>query len=289
MKIFVLGPAGTNGHEVARTLIARTDSFFGRRQPEVIFCDSNEQVMSEAATNKGHGLIPIENSTGGLVSEVIGWWLNNPENRRVQVIGEYQLPITHDLLVHPTITEVSQLTAVLSHPQALKQCANSLSRLGLNSRLPANSTAGAAEKIAEDEACRTTGVLATKFAAQVYGLKVLHSSVQDSSENATRFHVLAPWQVAPTGCDRTAVIFSVPNEAGALVKALFCISLGDVNMSCVHSIPLGAPGKYAHYVEFDCHVQDEAGRGVIARLSTVTRSFHVLGSFPQNTPNTRSL
>jgi prephenate dehydratase len=124
----------------------------------------------------------------------------------------------------------------------------------------------------------TVGVIASKLAAEVYGLKILHPRIVEGvSQNTTRFHVLGPRGVYPTGTDRTAIIFETPDVSGALVDVLSAIRPGGVNLS---SIPIG-PDKFAFYCEFDRHAESVTGQKIIKRLHTLTSRLIVLGSFPQ--------
>lgn len=285
MKLFVLGPAGTNGHEVAKRMVLSKPGDWSFDQIDLEFCVTNVEILKSAQHQAGLGVVPIENSTAGLVGDVIkGYWLKQPKRPLLSVIGEFQLPVEHYLLVRQNISHVSQLTAVMSHQQALDQCSGNLTRLGINVRIPAKSTAGAARDVATDDRLATTGALASRFAADTYGLKILEPSLEDYSDNATRFHVVSGSLTNPTGCDRTAIIFWVPNKPNALVSALLCISMGGINMTSTHSIPLGSPGEFAFYVEFECHQNDSDGRGVFSRLRTITHEIMVLGSFPRNIP-----
>lgn len=288
MNFFVLGPAGTNGHEAARLVLSsELQQFqFGATSYEIAYCGRNPDILRQAEQEESLGVVPIENSSAGLVADVVkGYWLKVLGEPTLNVIGEIQLPIEHHLLVHPSVSDIAELTSVMSHPQALEQCAMSLSGLGLDRRTPASSTAGAAQYVSQDETFRTVGALASRFAAETYGLKVLRDNLQDSIGNATRFHIVGPRPMAPTGNDRTALIFWVPNEPGALVNMLECIRMGRVNMTTVHSIPLGSPGEYAFYVEFECHQFDTAGQRVFQRLRSLTDRLLILGSFPRNIPD----
>jgi prephenate dehydratase len=287
MKLYCLGPKGTNGHEAALRVkpMLRTGI-----DTTIEFCDRNEEILLRAAEDQCCGVVPIENSTAGLVSEVVRYWLNlNLFKRKLWAVGEIQLPIEHHLLVQQNIHDSSELNFVYSHPQAIAQCSKRLTQLNLQNRtVPEKSTANAAEHVSINaDVPARVAALASRLAAETYGLKILVENMQDSSDNATRFHVVGPWMPRQSGCDRTAMIF-MPIESeksGVLANALWAIAASHVNMSSIHSIPLGQPGKYGFYCEFDCHVESDEGVRIVRRLETLTEKIIVLGSYPRTISN----
>lgn len=285
MKIITLGPAGTYGHEATEIALKLICSEYVG--PATInFVARNVEILNGVAQMHCLGIAPIENSTEGLVNEIIkGFWLRRASNvLRVQayVVGEVQIPIRHQLLAHPSISRIEELTAVASHTQALGQCKENLDQLGLMIRNPANSTAAAAQSVANDPAFRTTGAIASRFAGKVYGLKVLYENLEDSSGNTTRFHIVGS---APnrkiTENDRTALLFWIPNKPRSLLNALWSIGTEEVNISSILSIPLGSQSQYSFYCEFDCHTETDVGRKILERMGTVVDRFFILGSYPQ--------
>lgn len=285
LKIAALGPAGTNGHEAA--LIA-SKRLFGNNEPEIVFCDRNPDVLRMVAEQKIHGVVPVENSAEGLVGEVVkGFWI--PESQkgnghRLYAIGEIHLPIEHCLLAQPDLKKVEHVMEVISHTQALGQCAGNLDRLEINRRIPERSTAFAAKRVSESLNLKTSAALASRFAAETYNLRILRTHMEDSAGNATRFHIVGPDMYEETGEDRTAMLLRVKNEPRSLQNALWAIGLLGVNLTSIHSIALGVPGLYAFYCEFDAHMRSKVGKQIEACLPFVTESVYVLGSYPQSAP-----
>lgn len=291
MKLYALGPKGTNGHHVAQIAI---DSFkqhhpyicypYLNRPINLEFSQRNQDVLSVVCAEGHLGVVPIENSEEGLVSDVIkGFWLSSQDVARVCVIGEIELPIQHCLLAHPD-ADVAGITQVMSHPQALGQCSTYLDTyLPSCNRIPVSSTAQAARMVSESKYPHTSIAIASLFAAEVYGLKIVVQGVENTPHNATRFHIVAPAKGAMSVelHNRTALIFETPDVSGALVAALNTISVGGVNLSSIHSISLGTPGRFAFYCEFDRHQNDLVGSAILTRLKTLTNRLIVLGSFPQ--------
>lgn len=276
MKIAALGPDGTNGHQAALTTLTRMGL---KGTDNIVLCDTHAEVFLQAS--KGSlGVVPVENSSEGLVADTRSFWLRQRDNPAFSVIGELCLPIQHCLLVRPGVSSET-ITAVTSHPQALGQCRECLAQMGLTETVLAKSTAHAAALVASDDRYATTAALASPLAAQVYGLDTLRSHMEDSHENETRFHVLGPTQPEPTSSDRTAAICWIENENGTLARIATIISEQSVGISSFHSLPLGRSGEYAFYLEFGEHVRSERGGHILANLKQASARVLVLGSYPQ--------
>lgn len=287
MKIFALGPIGTNGHEAACLALHKS----GVAKPEVAIeqiqlCDSHDEVFQNAVEEKGYAVVPIENSTSGLIADTIrGFWLRCGLQPAITVLGEISLPIEHALVKRYTNTKTfCGNMPVLSHPQALSQCRGSLQRLGLANLVPTSSTAKAGALVAHDDQHAHSAALVSPFAAERYGLKVFDSHMEDMSGNTTRFHVLGYGERAVEDNCKTALIFWTENKPRAMANAVWAISADGADMSSFHSLPLGTPGKFAFYVEFNEHMKGVNGRRIMNRLKTVTSRILRLGSFPNVIP-----
>lgn len=286
-KIAALGPAGTNGHQAA-VLAQALLKERGIEVPEVWFQSRNEEILAVTAVmgSKGcFGVVPIENASAGLIREIVDHWLFEAELKyraELFVIGEIHLPIHHNLLVHPSIRNVHEIRSVMSHPQALAQCAGRLNGMGLSSTIPSASTAGAAKQVASDPGMKNTAAVASAFAGEYYELKVMEVNLEDYPGNATRFHVLGPEPMGPTGSDRTAVIFRLPNKPGVLSAVFQAVASEMINMSSVHSIPLGFMNGFAFYIELDCHMDTKEGRAIQNKLKLHTVDPIILGSYPRS-------
>ena len=272
-KIAVLGPQGTNGHEVARNVMHVMCE-------DIVFCKRNEDILELCARGECAGVVPIENSSRGLVREAVDFWMSHMDlPLPFSVMGEAQIPIAHSLLVSSKCADVRSVRVVKSHPQALGQCSKIIAELGAQTA-PTSSTAEAAREVSVDN-LSDTAAIASSFAAEVYGLVVARTKIQDHSGNATRFHILGSETPGVTGNDRTAVIFELPNRRGTLASVLIPIGSLGANLSSIHSIPLGNPGVYAFYAEFDLHQDSAEGRKILACMRTLCNRVRVLGSYPQ--------
>ena len=273
MNIIALGPEGTNGHSVALRAQAL---YTADSSASIEFVDTNDGVLKRVGQGLDLGVVPIENGWEGWVREVVRYWLGT--GKKPCVIGEVHVPIVHQLLAHPSVTDISQIRAVISHPQALGQCMGMLESFGIAETIAEKSTALAAKKVASGELKPDVAALAAPIAGQVYGLNVLKNHMEDDRENTTRFHVVGAKPRLPSGNDKTALLFFTQNKPRALVSALGCI---ETNMLTIHSIPRGQIGVFAFYVEFDGHMLDTEGRNTMKRLEKVTDNRIVLGSFPK--------
>lgn len=270
---YVLGPEGTNSHEAAIT--------FTRHLPgvEIVFRERNIDALRSASADGSYAVVPIENASAGLVNEVVkGFWLEQGDRCPLHVIREVTFPISHHLLVRNDAAPLHEIRTVVSHPQALAQCGECIDERGWIT-LPAASTAEAARLLASDVARRDATAIASRFAAERYGLNILREHIEDSPGNATRFHLVGPNGAPPSGHDKTIVVFQLPDVPGALLRVLQIIGGVGVNMSSLHSIPLGSPGDVAFYCELDCHADDERGRPIIAGISTFVPSLRILGAY----------
>jgi len=176
-------------------------------------------------------MIPVENSTAGRVADIHTLLPTSSLN----IIGEYFLPIRHQLLGLPGAS-VEGLRTVHSHPQALGQCRETLRKLGLTA-VPALDTAGAAREVAQ-WGDPSKGALASMLAAEAYGLEVLEPDVEDTDHNTTRFIILSaqPLRAAVgIGPIVTTFVFAVRNLPAALYKALGGFATNGVNMTKLES------------------------------------------------------
>jgi prephenate dehydratase len=213
-------------------------------------------------------MIPVENSTAGRVAD-IHYLL--PQSK-VNIIGEYFLPIRHQLLGLPG-ARLEQLTAAHSHPQALDQCRQSLRELGLTAVVAAD-TAGSAREIAE-LGDPTQAAIASRLAAEAYGLEILREDIEDEDHNTTRFIILSPEQLraAPgIGPIVTTFVFRVRNIPAALYKALGGFATNGINMTKLESYMVS--GQFIA-TQFLADIEGHPDEGHVAR------AFEELGFFAE--------
>ncbi|KAK6163260.1 hypothetical protein DH2020_000124 [Rehmannia glutinosa] len=254
-------------------------------------------------------VLPIENSLGGSIHRNYDLLLRH----RLHIVGEVKLAIRHCLLANHGI-KVEDLKRVLSHPQALAQCENTLTKLGLV-REAVDDTAGAAKHVAFHK-LKDAGAVASMTAAKIYGLDVLAQDIQDDSDNVTRFLMLAREPIIP-GTDKpfkvpdilspstysfilsfmyqTSVVFSLDEGPGMLFKALAVFAMRNINLTKIESRPLQKRAlqtpddsatvfpkyfPYLFYVDFEASMADERAQNALGHLKEFATFMRVLGSYP---------
>jgi chorismate mutase/prephenate dehydratase len=173
-----------------------------------------------------------------------------------------------------------RIEKVYSHPQVLGQCRQWLQReMSGVDLIPVASTARAAELAAREE---NTAALASHLAAEIYGLNILESDVQDMSGNTTRFLVLGNQFGGPTGEDKTSLLFAVQHRAGALYSALESFKKFGLNMTKIESRPSRSKAwEYFFFVDVEGHAEDEQVKTTLADLTGHCAVLTILGSYPR--------
>ena len=241
------------------------------------FEDVFEAVSEAHAT---HGMLPIENSLAGSIHRNYDLLLRN----ELYIVGEYFLRVSHCLMALPGV-KLNEIRRVFSHPQALAQCEGSLARMNLEPMAAAD-TAGSARAL-HDNGDRHTAALASRRAAQVYGLEVLRDRMEDNPANYTRFLLLAcqPFPVDSPEQNRykTSIVFSLKNQPGVLFKALSVFALRDVDLTKIESRPIpGKPWEYLFYIDFIGHAASGSCQRALDHLSEFATFLRRLGSYPRD-------
>ncbi len=183
----------------------------------------------------------------------------------------------HCLIGFPGVT-LTEIKRVISHPQALGQCAGYLRELGVKTE-PVYDTAGSV-KMLKESGERTTAAIASKRAAEIYEMQILQESIEDNPENYTRFLEIAPDAVKPAGEAKTSIVFTLKNTPGALFKALSVFALRDIDLTKIKSRPLaGKPWEYLFYIDFIGAIGDEPVKRALDHLGEYALMLRVLGSY----------
>jgi prephenate dehydratase len=245
-------------------------------------CRTFEDVFAAVSAMRAtHGMLPIENSLAGSIHRNYDLLLRND----LQIVGEYFLRVSHCLLALPGV-KPEEIRRVYSHPQALAQCEGNLARLQLEPVVAAD-TAGSARELREN-GDRHAASLASRRAAQVYGLEVLQERMEDNPANYTRFLLLAcqPYQVNNPKPERykTSIVFSLKNQPGALFKALSVFALRDIDLTKIESRPIpGKPWEYLFYIDFIGHAAANPCQRALDHLNEFATFLRPLGSYPRDT------
>lgn len=267
LKVAYFGPEASFTHIAARQQFGHSTQFVPERSISDVFED----------VERGHadyGVMPIENSTEGVVTHTLDMFLDS----ELTICAEVVLEVVHNLL--SVEGELGKVKRVYSHPQALAQCRNWLRKnlAGINVH-EAASTSEAARMAAVD---RDAAAIASEFAGDYYGLKVIARHIEDMARNYTRFFVIGREKGQRSGRDTTAVVFSVKDRPGILYDALGHFAKRGVNLSKIESRPLrGRAWEYVFFVEMDGHVTDAIVAQALKALEDDCVFIKVLGSYPK--------
>lgn len=231
-----------------------------------------------------HGVVPIENSIAGSINEVYD--LLRQYDLYIQ--GERVLAVHHCLMALPG-QKLADIRRVISHPRALEQCENWLREAGLEA-VAEYDTAGSARIIAERQ-LRGVAAIASRRAADIYGLEVLADGIQDVPDNYTRFVVLGRTPAPATGEPaKTSLVMSAAHQPGSLWRCLGCFASRGINLLKLESRPVkNRPWEYVFYLDLEGHRDDPQVAEALAEMAAHTTFVKVLGSFPRDSQNGRGL
>ncbi len=222
-------------------------------------------------------LLPIENTTAGSINDTYDL-LNE---KALYIIGEEVLHINHCLMA-PEDVQIGNIRRILSHPQAIAQCSRFLTSLPRCHVESYFDTAMAARKV-RDDADLSQAAIASSYAAEIYGLKILKRDLANQKENYTRFVIV---NKEPLKCDpqlncKTSLIFATIDEKGALLKCLNLLGDSGINMTKLESRPrIGHPWQFLFYLDIEGNQDDPRISDALQKLTKKAQYFKVLGSYP---------
>jgi chorismate mutase / prephenate dehydratase len=269
LRIAFFGSAGTFTHRAAETAArVRFGSFVDYVPTRTV-----QEVFELAERGEtDYGVVPVENSTEGSVGQTLDMFMDS----HLKICSEIFLRITQHLIGRGPL---SAITRVYSHPQALAQC-----RRWLNASLPtaelveSATTAAAVEHAAGDSSAAAIG---SEEAAARYGVPILARGIQDQAHNTTRFLLLGREIGARSGHDKTSVLFSVRDRAGALYDVLSVFARRSINLTRIESRPSQRqPWEYVFFADFVGHPQDEAVAQALSEMHDACTMVKVLGAWP---------
>jgi len=269
LKVAYLGPEGTFTQTAVLT-------HFGHSVRALPLSSIDEVFHEVEAATADFGVVPIENSTEGTVNNTLDRFLTSP----LKICGEVELRIHHCLM--GKMSALEDIKRICSHPQALAQCRAWLEEhLPDLEQVPVSSNAEGARR-ARDE--RGTAAIAGDTAAEVYGLKILASQIEDRPDNTTRFFVLGRKLFAPSGEDRTTLLVSTTrvDASGALFRLLQPLAKHRISMTRIESRP-SRRGKwdYVFFIDIEGHAEEKNVARALAALKQQASLFRLLGSYPR--------
>ncbi|MCI8572027.1 MAG: prephenate dehydratase [Lachnospiraceae bacterium] len=218
-------------------------------------------------------VLPIENSTAGIVSEIYDL-LVEFEN---YIVGEQIIKIEHCLMAVPG-TALEDIRTVYSHPQSLMQSARFLNDFGWQ-QISMQNNAFAARKVAQDKDKHSAAV-AGEYAAELYGLEVLKKGVNQSSTNSTRFIIVTNQRIFLKSAKKVSICFEVPHESGSLYHMLSHFIYNNLNMNKIESRPIeGRNWEYRFFIDFDGNLSDSAVKNALRGLREEARNMRILGNY----------
>ena len=268
VKVAFLGPEGTFTQEAAL-------KHFGDSAISVPMAAIDEVFRDVLAGSCHYGVVPVENSTEGVISHTLDSFIDSS----LKICGEVELRIHQNLLIGPN-TNKDNITRVYSHAQSLAQC-----RQWLNSHLPnvervaVSSNAEAAKRVQGEW---NSAAIAGDMSCQLYGLEKLNDKIEDNPDNSTRFLIIGREEVPPSGDDRTSIVVSVQNKTGALHDLLEPFRRNNVDMTRLESRPSrSSKWSYVFFIDFAGHINDAPVAAVLEELSSGVADLKVLGSYPR--------
>jgi prephenate dehydratase len=266
MRIAYQGEPGAFSEAAAR----RVD-----HDANLVPCRSFEEVFDSVERGpSGYGVLPIENSIGGSIHRNYDLLLSH----EIPIVGEVELPVVHHLLALPGAT-LAGLKRVYSHPQGLAQCERFLRTLKGVEVIATYDTAGSAKMVA-DAGATDAAAIASARAGEVFGLAALASGIQDFDDNITRFIVIGRRPLKNTVADKTTIVFTVPNEPGALFKALSVFALRGVDLTKLESRPIpGRPWEYLFYADLAAARDNLTCARALSHLAEFAPTLRILGSY----------
>jgi prephenate dehydratase len=268
-RIVFQGEPGANSHLAIRE--AYPDC-------EAVPCATFEDAFAAiTAGDADLGMIPIENSVAGRVADIH----HLMPDSGLHIVAEHFMPVRHQLLA-PRGATLADIKTVESHVHALGQCRKIIRRLGIKAVVAAD-TAGSAREVAQI-GDKTRAAIATRLAAEIYGLDILAADIEDEAHNTTRFIVLsrdAAWAKAGVGPVVTTFLFRVRNVPAALYKALGGFATNGVNMSKLESYMVeGNFFATQFYADVDGHPEDRNLVLALEELAFFSKEMKILGVYP---------
>ena len=268
LQVAYLGPAGT----FTQAAVHRHFGHGVRTSP----FGAIDQVFREVEAGAAHyGVVPVENSTEGVVTHTLDSFVGSP----LRICGEVTLRIHHCLFARGVVME--EVRKVYSHQQSLAQCRDWLDvHLPGRERIGVSSNAEAARRAAAEP---RAGAVAGRAAGELYELDLLAANIEDAPNNTTRFLVIGHRSVPPTGDDKTSLLVSGTNRAGLLHDLLRPLAGHGLSMTRLESRPArrGQLWEYVFFIDIEGHGEDPAVSAALAEMRQSASLLKVLGSYPR--------
>lgn len=266
LTVAYLGPEGTFTQQAALKQFGHSVN--------ILALNAIDEVFREVESGNAHfGVVPVENSTEGVISHTLDTFMRSD----LKICGEVQLRVHHHLLSQHG--DIQAIRKIVSHQQSLAQCREWLdANLPNVERIAVSSNAEAARIAAEE---KKVAAIAGESAAMIYALNTLASNIEDEPDNTTRFLVVGQLETEPSGDDKTSLLLSGKNKPGALHDLLAILAKHGINMTRIESRPSRqAAWEYVFFLDLQGHAEDDDVKKALAELKSDAALFKLLGSYP---------
>lgn len=268
IKVAYLGPEGTFTQQAAL-------KHFGHSAVVIPFSAIDEVFREVEAGGVNYGVVPVENSTEGVVNHT----LDNFMGSNLKICGEVELRIHHNLMVSD-VTNVNSISRIYSHSQSLAQCRKWLdAHYPKAERVAVSSNAEAAKRLKGEW---NAAAIAGSMAADLYGLKMIAEKIEDQPDNSTRFLIIGQQAVPQSGIDKTSIVVAMRNEPGALHNLLEPFHRHGIDLTRVETRPSRTGAwTYVFFIDFVGHVDDPLITDVMKEVASRCADLKLLGSYPK--------
>lgn len=268
MKVAFFGPEATFTHMAAQRHFGSTVHY----SPEPTIDDVFRAV---SAGNVDYGVVPIENSTEGVVTHT----LDLLQESDVRICGEVSIDI--ELCLLSRSGRDKDVRRILSHPHALGQCRRWIA--AHHSDAAVEEVASTAQAAREARSDRTAAAVSSRLAGEVYGLRIVQANIADNHDNITRFFVIGDNPPSPTGEDKTSIVFAAKDRVGVLHDMLAPFAKHGINLTKIESRPSRQKAwEYVFFIDFRGHQQEPRVKRALDQLARSCVFLKVLGSYPSS-------
>lgn len=267
LQVAFLGPEGTFTQQA-------TIKHFGKAAKTVAAISINDIFWAVENGRCQFGVVPIENSTGGVITHTLDRLINSP----LKICGEVEIQVHQNLM--GKVANIAEITEVFSHQQSLDQCQNWLRKYLPNVAQNEVSSNAEAARLAAEKTGRAA--IASEVAATLYKLNLLEKNIEDRQDNTTRFLIVGQQMAMVTGQDKTSLLLSTSNQAGALHMILQPFAKYSISMTRIESRP-SRQGlwDYVFFIDIEGHCEDTDVAKALAILKGSVNMLKILGSYPK--------
>lgn len=249
-------------------------SFFGNQVQSFHVRTWKDAMESIAWGDADYAVLPIENSTAGIVADIYDLLVKYHH----YIVGEQIVRAEHVLMGVPG-ADLEDIRTVYSHPQGLWQCRKFLEKHPGWEQMDFDNTATAARKVAQEQD-KSQAAIASRYAAEHYGLEILQEGIASSSNNATRFIIVAKKKLFLKDAGKISICFELPHEKGSLYNILSHVIYNNLNMTKIESRPIPERNwEYRFFVDFEGNLEDSGVKNALRGIEQEARRLRIFGNY----------